>query len=116
MIFDCFFLPVRIEDEGDEEGDVEGGHTHPGAVILSKKLGELMDDQDGEADLHDGEGVEGEVGDGEDEGGGEEELGEVVEEAPEEEKDMFRHLFGGKTFGRAVKQGYTKGLPGTWSM
>ena len=75
-----------------------------------------LDNEDGEADLHDGEGVEGEVGDGEDEGGGEEELGEVVEEAPEEEKDMFRHLFGGKTFGRAVKQGYTKGLPGTWSM
>ena len=34
--------------------------------------------------LHDGEGVEGEVGDGEDEGGREEELGEVVEESPEE--------------------------------
>lgn len=38
MIFDCFFLPVRIEDEGDEEGDVEGGHAHPGAVILSKNF------------------------------------------------------------------------------
>ena len=34
-----------------------------------------------EADLHDGEGEEGEVGDGEDED--EKELGEVVEEPPE---------------------------------
>lgn len=42
--------------------------------------------RDGEAHLHDGEGVEGEVGDGEDEGGGEEELGEVVEESPEKRK------------------------------
>ena len=68
-------------------------------------IGLVLDDCDGAAaHLHDGEGVEGEVGDGEDEGGGEEELGEVVEEAPEEEKDMFRHLFGGKTFGRAVKR------------
>ena len=41
MIFDCFFLPVRVEDEGDEEGDVEGGHTHPGAVILCKKTDAL---------------------------------------------------------------------------
>ena len=36
-----------------------------------------------EADLHDGEGEEGEVGDGEDEDGREKELGEVVEEPPE---------------------------------
>ena len=45
---------------------------------------EVLYNQDGEAHLHDGQGVEGEVGDWEDEGGGEEELGEVVEESPEE--------------------------------
>ena len=63
FILTTFFLPVGVEDEGDEEGDVEGGHTHPGAVILRSKKICKLDYQDGEADLHDGESVEGEVGD-----------------------------------------------------
>ena len=61
------------------------------------------------AHLHDGEGVEGEVGDGEDEGGREEELGEVVEESPEEGK----HLLCSR---RKLAAHYgVKGLAGTWS-
>ena len=64
-----------------------------------------MDDQGGETDLHDGEGVEGEVGDGEDEGGGEEELGEVVEETPEEMTNVFRLMVFGKSIGKTVKYG-----------
>ena len=95
FILTTFFLPVGVEDEGDEEGDVEGGHTHPGAVILrAKNWRPVLDNLDGEADLHDGQSVEGEVGDGEDEGGGEEELGEVVEESPEEKNIFILMVFG----------------------
>ena len=45
--FDHHFLPVRVEDKGDEEGDVEGGHAHPGPVVLCKNVLEL-DNHDGE--------------------------------------------------------------------
>ena len=81
--------PVRIEDESDEESDVHGRHQHPPRVALQdlSQEGSARDSKSGFhikwRDLDDGECVEREVGDGEDEGGRQEQLCEVVEEPPE---------------------------------
>ena len=81
--------PVRIEDESDEESDVHGRHQHPHRVALQdrSKEGSARDSKSGFhiiwRDLDDGECVEREIGDGEDEGGRQEQLCEVVEEPPE---------------------------------